>query len=473
MEALGVGRRNRIFSVLLISTTISSLLQTSLSTVLPAIMRDFSVSASSAQWLSTSYSLVTGIMVPASAFLLRRFGTRHLHLVGMMAFLAGLLICSIAKSFALMLVGRVLQAVSAGIGLSMTQVVILTIFPQEKRGITMGIYGIACSVAPAVAPALTGLVAEIFGWRMIFQGSLVLYSAAFIFALFAMEDVLEAKAAPFDIVSFLLCGIGFSGVTIGVGNVSDYPFFSVVVALPLLIGVVALTLFTMRQSGRDDPFLDLRVLNDKNCRVAVIISVLLYAGLIAGSTLIPMYAQMIRGLSSSVTGLTMMPGSFAMVLISPLTGKLYDKFGIRGIAVCGATIMMASCLGYCFVDGDTPISLLVALFILRNIAVGCVMMPIVTWGVSTLPTSMMAHGTAVLTSLRTISGGIGSALFVAVLTFFSRGTAASTAVSVSEVGMRAAFVALAITSIMQLAVSVLCVRDKARLAKRLIRSDII
>lgn len=447
--------RTGIFIVMLLSTVISSLLQTALSTLLPAIMAEFSISAAQAQWLSTAYSLVMGIIIPATAFLLRRFPTKKLYLAGLLLFLAGTLLCGVARSFPVMLAGRILQALSSGISLSMLQVVVLTIFPKHQQGTAMGIYGIAVSVAPAFAPTLAGILVEHFGWRLIFTGSAALYAVIFAVACFVMKDVLENEKLPFDLPSFLLCGAAFAGITIGVGNVASSPFFSFSVALPLGFGMLCLILFIARQSGSVQPFLNLRVLKNGNCAAGTIISMLLYAALIAGSTLTPMYQQVVHGLSPSVSGMIMMPGSLVMAAVSPLTGHWYDKHGIRSLAIGGTILLILSNVGYCLVNETTAIPLLIALFILRNMAVGCLMMPMVTWGMSTLEKKDTSHGSAILSSLRTISGGVGAALFVGMMSAVS---AADGAV-ISLRGFRIASIGLTALACIQLMVVLLSAKN--------------
>ena len=439
-----------LFFVMMLSTILGSLMQTALSTLLPSIMSDFAIGADTAQWLNTVYSLVMGVMIPATAYLLRRFPTRPLYLTSLLVLLGGLVLSSFAHSFPIMLIGRILQAISAGMSTSMLQVVILTIFPREKRGTMMGVYGIAMSAAPAFAPTLAGMVADAFGWRMFFYGALVLYAVNILLALRFMQSVLEVERQNFDLLSFVMCGAGLTLITLGLGDLDAL----VKAVVFLLVGCAFMTLFVLRQTRREQPFLNVRVLLDNRCRMGVLLSMLLYAGLIAASTLTPMYQQMCLGMSATQSGLILMPGSLSTALISPLTGKLYDKYGIRALALVGSLLSLASSIGYCLTGVGTPVALLVILFILRNIAVACLLMPLVTWGRSHLPAINTSDGTAILTTLRTIAGAIGSALFVSLM------TKVSGANGVSINGMHAAFAGLAAVATVQLFVCLIWVRDK-------------
>ncbi|GAF38341.1 permease [Agrilactobacillus composti DSM 18527 = JCM 14202] len=128
--------RNLTFGVMLIGTMISSLLQTALTTALPDIMKDFQVSATTGQWLTSGFSLAMGIMIPATAFLIKRLPTKILFIGSMTLFALGSLLSAIAPVFIVLLLGRIIQAMGTGILLSLTQVVILTIYPNQNRGLS-------------------------------------------------------------------------------------------------------------------------------------------------------------------------------------------------------------------------------------------------------------------------------------------------------------------------------------------------
>ena len=160
-----------IFLSILVTCIVGAMLSTALNTALPQMMADFGVDASIGQWLASIYSLVMGIMVLATPFLIRRIPTKRLYLASVLIFAVGVACSALTSSFVIMMVGRVLQAASNGIVTALGQVVILTIFPPEKRGQMMGIYGLAIGVSPVVAPTVAGLIVDAYGWRMIFTSS--------------------------------------------------------------------------------------------------------------------------------------------------------------------------------------------------------------------------------------------------------------------------------------------------------------
>ena len=229
-------QRNLTFAVLLVSSIGTSLLQTALTTALPSMMRDLSISAATAQWLTSVYSLTVGIMVPATAYLIKRFPTRKLFLSAVTLFAAGTLLAIVTPTFSLLMVARVMQAMGNGIVLPMTQVVVLTIYPVEQRGTVMGIYGLAVGAAPVVAPTLAGIIIDLWSWRTIFEIVLVIVTVDILMALKVMRDITETEYQSFDVLYMLLCTVSFSGILLGLGNLGAADFISLQVGFPLLVG---------------------------------------------------------------------------------------------------------------------------------------------------------------------------------------------------------------------------------------------
>ena len=452
--------RNGIFAALLIGVITSSLLQTSLTTALPAIMKDFKVSAATGQWLTSAYTLAMGIMIPVSPFLLRRFKTKTVSLGVLGAVSIGVVLAAISTNFPMLLVGRVIQGLSTGVLLSLVQVVILTIFPAEKRGSIMGIYGLAACAAPVVAPTLTGILIDLTSWRAIFIIGFIIIIFDFVLLAIVMKNVLQNEIQSFDTLSMLLCAIGFCGILIGCGNLGSSSFLSTKVALPLFLGIISLVAFTIKQLKMKKAFLELRIFKNKEFTIAVIMSMLNFCMLTASSTLFPIYLQIVHGFSATICGLVMMPGSFISALMSPFSGRIYDRFGIRKLAIVGSLFYAISYLFISFLTESTPIPIIMIIFIIQMIAVGCIMMPLITWGMSTLSEQYISDGTATINMLRTIAGAIGSALFVAVMTYITKRSSGSMEVTANSTGMRITYVGIFAISIVQLVVSLLFVGKK-------------
>lgn len=458
-------KRMLIFVNVVISCIACSMLATALSTALPPIVRDMNISVTTGQWLTSGYSLMMAITMPLTAFLVNHFPTKRLYCTAIMIFSIGLVICAVAPSFPLMMIGRLLQAAGNGMLTSMAQVITLTIFPAEKRGTAMGWYGMSVGAAPIIAPTIAGIMVDLVGWRMIFIASLVIMIIAFIYAIIVFEDVLDNVKKKFDVISFVMSALAFGGVTLGIGNIGSCGFTDIQVILPLIIGIIGSGLFVYRQLHMDEPFLELRTLSNKDYAVSVIGSMLLYFIMMGSSIVLPLYAQQTLGLSATISALMMLPGSALSAVISPYAGKIYDKIGIRSLFISGSVGLIISNALMIFINADMSVWIAAVINIVRNVSITCLMMPLVTWGASTVEKELTAHATALLTSLRTIAGAIGSAVFVAIMTMVADNSLEKYGANASMHGVNMTFLAMTITGIILILLALLGTSRKSEVKK--------
>lgn len=454
------GQRAMIFLCLVVSGISSSVLSTAMTTALPGVVEYFGISTSVGQWITSGYSLAMGMIMPLTAFLITRFPTKRLYLTGIGAFIAGLLVSIFAGEFALMMVGRVLQACGNGVLMTAAQVVIMTIYPIKKRGTMMGTYGLATTAAPVVAPTIAGLMIDAFGWKSIFYVSLVIMILSFIISCIVFEDVLELQDKKFDVVSFVESIVAFGGVTLGIGNLSTFGILSIEAGVPLLLGAVVCVFFVTRQCRLEKPFLDVKILVNRNYAVSVLSSMVLYLVMMGSSVMMPLYVQSVMGYSAVVSGLVTLPGSLATALVSPFAGKLYDEIGIKKIFVAGAAALVISNIGMFFLSMETPLWTAAALNVIRNISIGSLMMPLLTWGTSNVHPTKMADASSLLTSLRTIAGSIGSAVFVGIMTMVAASSAETYGDNAMMHGMNMSFFWMAVGAAVLLLIAVFAVREK-------------
>ncbi len=442
-------KRMLIFINIVISCVASSLLATALTTAMLPITEDLGVPVTTGQWLTSGYSLVMAIVMPLSAFLITRFRTKRLYACAIFIFVIGLLISGLAVNFPMMMVGRVIQASGGGMLTSMAQVIILSIFPAERKGTAMGWYGLSIGAAPVVAPTLAGLLVDSVGWRMIFFLSMIIMLISFVYCLLVMADVLDTEKKKFDISSFVMSALAFGGITFGIGNIGTYTVRSAMVLVPLIVGIVFAAIFSTRQLHLDKPFLDVGILRNRDYAVSVIGSMLLYLNVYGGTVILPLYVQQALGQSATMAGLLTLPGSLCAAIVSPFAGRIYDKLGIRVLFLAGSIGLLISNALMIPITVDTGLWVAIVLNIVRNVATSCLLMPLVTWGASTVSLEKTSHATALLTSLRTIAGSLGTAIWVAVMTITAANYGAETSVPSPSMmhGVNMAFFGMMLTDI--------------------------
>lgn len=421
-ETEGTVSKGSIFivGVMLSGAFIAILNQTVLSPALPKIMSDLGITAVQGQWLTTAFMLVNGIMIPITAFLINRFSTRQLFITSMAFFTAGTAVAGFADSFFVLLSGRILQAIAAGVLMPMIQTVILLIFPKAQRGKAMGIVGIVIAAAPAIGPTLAGWVVDSWGWNSLFQIIAAISLVDMVFAIFSLKNVGETQKSHFDGVSVIFSTLGFGGLLYGCSNAGIYGWIHPLTWAPLLVGITVLILFTFRQLRGKEPLLELRVLKTKAFAHATIIGMLVNAALISGTIITPLYLQNILHFTAMQSGLVMLPGAIIMTVMSPITGNLFDRVGPRVLAVTGLAITSASSIAFFFCNEHWTFLYLCLVYTIRMFGISLVFMPLTTWGLNALDNSFLAHGSAINNTLRQISGSIGTAILVTVMTIFTQ-----------------------------------------------------
>nr|WP_042162989.1 MDR family MFS transporter [Paenibacillus gorillae] len=414
---LGNVKRLPILISLIIGAFFSILNETLLTIAFPELVKELNVTASTLQWLSTGYMLVVGVLVPASALLVQWFTTRQMFLGAMILFAVGTLVCSISPGFSMLLVGRLLQAGGTGLMLPVMMNTILVLYPPEKRGAAMGSIGLVIMFAPAIGPTLSGLILDSLSWRWLFY--LVLPFAVFsiIFAFVYLKNVSTPTKPKVDILSIILSTIGFGGIVYGFSSSGEGGggWSSPEVYGTLAAGIVALLLFVWRQLRVKEPLMDLRAFRFPMFTLTAILLIIMMMTLFSTMSLLPFLFQGALLLSVFASGLIMLPGSLLNGLISPLTGKLFDKFGPRALVIPGTIFLTIVMFFFTRVTVETTKPTFILLHICIMVAISMIMMPTQTNGLNQLPSRYYPHGTAILNTLQQVAGAIGVALFIGIM----------------------------------------------------------
>lgn len=408
-------RTGPIFGVMLAGGLVAFLNQTLVNVALPQIMDRLNISATTAGWLTTMFMLVNGIVIPITAFLMERYTTRQLFIACMGLFTAGTLICGIAPNFAVILIGRVVQAAGAGILFPLITNVIFTLFPPERRGFAMGIFGIAMNFAPAVGPTLSGWVVQYHSWRVLFFIVFPIALIDLIVALFLVKNVTETGRPKLDVLGVILSTIGFGSVLYGCTEAGTKGWGNPTVVTLLAIGAVGIALFVWRQFTVNHPILEFRIFRYSMFTLTTIINALVTMALFAGMILLPLYMQNVHGFSPIMSGLAVLPGGILMGIMSPITGKLFDKFGARWLAVAGLAITIVTTYALAHLELNTSYAYVTMVFTARMFGMSLLMMPIYTEGLNELPHTLVRYGTAMVNTLRMIAGSLGMAVFISIM----------------------------------------------------------
>ncbi|MBI5973590.1 MDR family MFS transporter [Staphylococcus caledonicus] len=417
---MSIAKRNTIVLIMLISAFVAMLNQTILNTALPAIISGLGISESTAQWLITGFMLVNGIMIPLTAFLMDKYPTRKLYIFSMAAFLIGSILAAVSPGFGILMVARVVQAVGAGILLPLMQFTVFTLFPVEKRGFAMGLTGIVAQSAPAIGPTLTGLLIDFYSWRMPFYIVATIAIIVFVIGYFFVENSNQTKPAVLDKRSVVYSTFGFGLILFAFSSVSTFGITSPVVILSFIVGMLIVVIFSMRQLKVNHPLLNIRVFSNRTFTLSAVASMLVFIGIVGPALLIPMYVQTGLGLSAVLSGLVILPGAVFNAFISVYTGKIFDKYGIRVLAIPGFILLIIMTVLHIFLTADTPFWYVVTIYAIRMFSVGLLMMPLNTVGLNALDNKDISHGTAIMNSARIIAGAMGTAISMTILAIVAK-----------------------------------------------------
>lgn len=443
-----------IAALLLAGSFIAILNQTLMITAIPPIMQEMNVTANSAQWLTTVFMLVSGIMIPISAFLLERFSTRQLFITAMSIFTFGTLIAGIAPNFEILLLGRVVQSMGAGVMLPLMQTVFLMIYPVNKRGAMMGMIGLVISFAPAIGPALSGWVTAHYSWRVLFFIILPIAVIDIIIAVFVLKNVTELRKTKVDIFSIILSSFGFGGLLYGFTSAGNNGWTSAVTIITLAVGVGALFVFIWRQLQLKNPMLEFRVFTYSIFPFAVVAGMIVFMGLIGVETLIPLYMQNMRDFTAFEAGLALLPGALISGIMAPITGRIFDRIGARWLAISGLTIITVSSFAFTTLDTSTSFSYITIVYGIRMLGLSMVLMPVATAALNQLPNHLIPHGAAMDNTMKQIAASVGTAILVTVMTTSAVSAEQRPEVSYPDIyGVNVAFIVLSLLSLLGVVLS--------------------
>ncbi len=406
---------------LLLAGFIGMFSETALNVALTDLMQVLNITPTTAQWLTTAYLLTLGILVPISGLLLQWFTTRQLFIAAVSFSILGTFLAAISPSFEFLLTARVVQAMGTALLLPLMFNTILLIIPAEKRGGAMGLIGLVIMVAPAIGPTIAGLLIESLSWHWIFWLSLPFLVAALIFGILFMQNVSEVTKPKIDALSILLSSFGFGGIVYGFSSAGEEAGWgSPKVIIAIAIGVVALVLFAVRQLAMKQPMINLRAFKYPMFTVGVLMVFICMMVILSSMLILPMYLQQGQGYTAFKAGLLLLPGGIINGLMSPIMGRLFDKYGPKWLVIPGLALVAVSLW---FFSNITPTSTVVFVIVLHSalmIGISMIMMPAQTNGINQLPLQYYPDGTAIMNTLQQVAGAIGTALAVSIMTAGSK-----------------------------------------------------
>lgn len=452
------GRTPAVIRLLVFATFVVILNETIMINAIPQLMAALHIDEQTAQWLSTAFMLTMAAVIPITGWFLQRVSTRHAYAAAMGLFLIGTALAAVAPSFEVLLAARIIQASGTAVMMPLLMTTLMQVVPEEDRGRVMGNMSLAISVAPAMGPAVSGVILQLGSWRLLFV--LVLPIAALITwsGLKRLENVGEPRPGSIDWFSVTTAAAGFGGLVYGLSRFEggDVRVAAAIVAA----GLATIAVFVLRQlwlQKHGVPLLDLRTLLHRTYAIALILMSVAFMAMLGSLMLLPLYLQSVRGLSALETGLLVMPGGLAMGLLGPAVGRLFDRFGGRPLVIPGAIGLMAALAGFTQVSMTMPYWQILALHALLSVSLAATFTPVFTLGLGSVPAPLYSHGSSILSTLQQVAAAFGTALVITVMSARAAAlrSTGTTDVLASLGGMRLAFVIGAVLSVIVVITAVL------------------
>jgi len=428
----------RLIGLLLVSAFVVILNETIMSVALPRLMVDFSISATTAQWITTAFLLTMAVVIPTTGYLMSRFTLRQLFITAMTVFSVGTLLAAVAPVFPLLVAARVVQASGTAVMMPLLITTVLNLVPASRRGQMMGRISIVISVAPAIGPTVSGLILSQLSWRWMFWCVLPIALVALALGATWVRNVGEPTEQRADVLSVVASVLAFAGLVYGLTGIGEAAAGDPFLApwIPLTVGAVALAVFVVRQLQlREHALLDLRTFATPSFRVAVLLVVAAMMGLFGTLILLPILLQDALGLSVLQAGLVLLPGGATMAVLAPSVGRLFDRFGPRPLVPPGAALAAAALWLMSTYDAQTAVAEVVAVHVLLSAGIAFMFTPLLTSALGSLPPHLYSHGSATVSTIQMVAGAAGTALFV---TVYTRGLVAQAEVGTTGAAATAA-----------------------------------
>ena len=380
------------------------LIETAMNVTFPTLIDQFNLSTSNVQWVTTIYLLVISIIVPISTFLLKQFQIRTLFLAANGLFLAGLLIDFLSPSFAILLLGRLLQGASTGIALPLMFHIILTYSPLEKRGTMIGIGNLTTSIAPAIGPTYGGLLTSLLNWNYIFLFLIPVLLVSLILGLYSIPKIAIERTGRLDFLSVVGITFMFSGFLLFLNLIG-----SLTSLLPLVLGILGALLFYKR-SLQSDPLIRLSVFKNRSFRLFLFGFLVCQFLLLGISFVLPNFVQIVLGQNAFTAGLVMLPGAIVGAVLAPLSGRMLDSIGPKKPIMIGLILITLGWLALALLLNLTILWAFIAAHVFYMIGIGCSYSNMMTMGLSKIDQQFAADGNAVFNTLQQFSGAVATAL---------------------------------------------------------------
>ena len=408
--------------VLYMNSFVAAYCNSIINVALVDIMDEFSISAALAQWTVSGYTIVTTIVVTSMAYVFLRLRARTIFFAAQACFIVSDIICIWSPNLALLIVGRLIQALGTGLSTPLMMNAVMEVVPPGRRGLMLGIASTIITLGPAFGPVVSGIFCTLFGWRMIFAPILVVSLIVTGAGAVLMRSFNTLRDASLDVPSAVLLALALFALSYGLTSVLSNP---VLAAIALVFGAALLYAFARRQKTSEHPYLDIRPLRSILFWPCCLMALAALMSTFSVGILLPLYLEQGLSMSALDAGVLMLISVLFNTVTGLLAGLIVDRFGVRILLPAGFACIVA---GQVIIYAVAPQYLLFGIVAGASFVcagVGFTSSPSQVTGLSSLEPRLYAHGVSIVSAFIMLSGCLAPSLYVGVMNAVQNGATAA------------------------------------------------
>jgi EmrB/QacA subfamily drug resistance transporter len=382
----------------------------------PNVMGAYGVGQDKAQLLSTAFIATMTASQLLNTWFVKTFGQRYAFAIVLVIFLAGGLICGLSSVLDIIIFGRVMQGFASGIIQPLVMVTLLQVFPANRRGTAMGLYGMVLVLALGIGPVIGGITVDALGWRAIFFVPLPLVLIAFIMGVIFMPSYRDPEdRAAFDWTSYILLCLALYCLFSAFSNGQREGWDSDAIVLRFVVMVLAGAGFVRLQLREGLRLLDFTLFSNSRFASAVVVAFVFGMGNFAMTYAIPVFGQIVQGYTATVAGFLLLPASLVLVFVFPAVGRLSDHVPPQFPIMGGLVLFAAGVALMATADINTVFWSIAAFAIIARVGMGFINPPLMASALSALPAERLNQGSGTINFFRQLGGACGINLLVVFL----------------------------------------------------------
>jgi EmrB/QacA subfamily drug resistance transporter len=404
--------RRRWWILAAMTGTLSLILldQTVVSVALPTIQRELDTTQTELQWVVNAYLLSLAALVAVGGRLADMFNRVGVLIAGIVLFVGSSAACGLAQSETFLIAARAVQGVGAAMMLPPTGAIVINTFAPGERGKAMGVYAGISMIFLSLGPLVGGLLTDYASWRWVFWVNLPVGAATIAMILGTRPDGRVPPGQRLDVPGLLTLVPGLAAIVLALMQSNTWGWGSPATLLLLAGGLLLLVAFVALETRVPNPLVQLRLFLTRNFRGDTLVLFCIQFALTGITVFGAIYAQDLLGFDPVQAGLALLPLTIPVLIVAPISGRLYDRIGPRGPVTVGMLLVGASLFWIAAVQHEFSFWVLVPGYVVAGVGIALVMSPSNTDAMNAAPSELRGQASGVVQTVRQVGGTVGLAV---------------------------------------------------------------